>query len=85
MGGRRDSATRGAAPGDGAGMTREEVLELPVAIDVLTAGRAFGLGRNTTYELINAGEFPVKVHQYGKGNRRVLTSELWAALGVEPK
>ncbi|WP_406354166.1 hypothetical protein [Streptomyces sp. NBC_00658] len=81
---RRDSAKGGAVLGDGAGMTRAEVLSLPVAIDVLTAGRAFGLGRNTTYELINAGEFPVKVHQYGKGNRRVLTSELWDALGVRP-
>ncbi|MFF3060154.1 DNA-binding protein [Streptomyces sp. NPDC057909] len=66
-------------------MTREELLALPVVVDVLTAGRAFGLGRNTTYELINAGEFPVAVHQYGKGNRRVLTSDLWAALGVEPE
>jgi predicted DNA-binding transcriptional regulator AlpA len=62
-------------------MAREELLALPVTVDVLTAGRAFGLGRNTTYELIQAGEFPVKVHQLGKGVRRVLTSELQEALG----
>jgi predicted DNA-binding transcriptional regulator AlpA len=79
---RQDSATVPAA--GKSGMTREELLALPVTVDVLTAGRAFGLGRNTTYELIQAGEFPVKVHRYGKGSRRVLTSELWEALGVHP-
>ncbi|GAA1428371.1 hypothetical protein GCM10009601_41430 [Streptomyces thermospinosisporus] len=46
--------------------------------------RAFGLSRNTTYELIRSGEFPVPVHPHGKGKRRVLTSELWEALGVRP-
>ncbi|MGW2886458.1 helix-turn-helix transcriptional regulator [Streptomyces griseoruber] len=66
-------------------MTRDEVLALPVTVDVLTAGKAFGFSRNTTYELIKSGEFPVPVHPYGKGKRRVLTSELWDALGVHPR
>lgn len=68
-------------PARTAGMSREELLSLPVAVDVLTAGRAFGLGRNTTYELIQAGQFPVKVQQLGKGVRRVLASDLQEALG----
>lgn len=66
-------------------MDRDELLALPVTIDVLTAGRAFGFGRNTTYELIQAGEFPVEVHVYGKANRRVITSELWKVLGMRPE
>jgi hypothetical protein len=65
-------------------VTRDEALALPVTVDVLTAGEAFGFSRNTTYELIRSGEFPVPVHPYGKGKRRVLTSELWSALGVRP-
>lgn len=60
------------------------MLALPVTVDVLTAGRAFGFSRNTTYELIKSGEFPVPVHPYGKGKRRVLASELWEALGLRP-
>ncbi|MET9965300.1 DNA-binding protein [Streptomyces sp. NPDC006356] len=64
-------------------MTREELLALPVTVDVLTAGKALGLGRNTTYELVNAGEFPVPVHPWG-GVKRVVTADLWEALGVSP-
>ena len=64
-------------------MTREELLALPVAVDVVTAGKAFSLGRNKTYDLVNADEFPVPVHDYG-GARRVLTADLWKALGVGP-
>ncbi|MDI3417919.1 DNA-binding protein [Streptomyces luteolus] len=64
-------------------MTREELLALPVAVDVLTAGRAFDLGRNTTYDLVKADEFPVPVHIYA-GVKRVITADLWRALGVTP-
>lgn len=64
-------------------MTRDELLALPVTVDVVTAGRAFGLGRNTTYELVGAGKFPVPVHPWG-GVKRVVTADLWAALGVNP-
>ncbi|MBC9717872.1 hypothetical protein H9Y04_35610 [Streptomyces sp. TRM66268-LWL] len=64
-------------------MTRDELLALPVTIDVLTAGKAFGLGRNTTYELVKAGEFPVPVHAYSNV-KRVITADLWRALGVQP-
>ncbi|WP_372407473.1 DNA-binding protein [Streptomyces luteireticuli] len=62
-------------------MTRDELMSLPVSVDVLTAGRAFGFGRNLTYELIAAGDFPVPVHRFGKGIRRVYTAELQQALG----
>ncbi len=41
-------------------MTRDEVLALPVTVDVLTAGKAFGFSRNTTYELIKSGSSPFR-------------------------
>jgi hypothetical protein len=39
------------------GMTRAELLALPVTVDVGTAARALGLGRSTGYELARRGEF----------------------------
>jgi hypothetical protein len=33
------------------GLTRAELLALPVVVDVPTAARALGLGRSTAYEL----------------------------------
>ncbi|MEU3783458.1 hypothetical protein [Streptomyces sp900129855] len=65
-------------------MTRDELLALPVTVDILTAGKVFGLGRNTTYDLVNAGEFPVPVQAYGNV-KRVITADLWAAVGVSPE
>jgi hypothetical protein len=61
---------------------RDEVLALPVVVDVVTAGRAFGLGRDTAYALARTGEFPVPVLRLGR--RLVVTrSALLAALGLE--
>ncbi|MBA2416618.1 MAG: DNA-binding protein [Geodermatophilaceae bacterium] len=48
-----------------AALTREEVLVLPAVIDVVTAGRALGLGRALTHELVRRGEFPVPVLRVG--------------------
>lgn len=41
------------------GLTRAELLALPVTVDVPTAARALGLGRSTAYELARRDEFPV--------------------------
>ncbi len=49
-----------------AALTREEVLVLPAVIDVVTAGRALGLGRTLTHELVRRGEFPVPVLRVGR-------------------
>ena len=35
-------------------MTLEELRELPLTVDLVTAGRAHGLGRTISYELICA-------------------------------
>ena len=40
------------------GLTRAELLALPVTVDVPTAARALGLGRSTAYELARRDESP---------------------------
>jgi len=62
-------------------MGRNELLALPVSVDLLTAGRALGVGRTTSYELARRGEFPTPVRRLG--NRyRVTRADLLRALGV---
>lgn len=63
-------------------MTKRELLALPVAVDLPTAGRAFGIGRSAAYDLAARGEFPVPVLRVGR-QRRVTRSDLLAALNVE--
>jgi len=59
--------------------TLEEVRSWGATTDVPSAGACFGIGRNKSYELVKAGEFPVRVLTIGT-NYRVLVSELLAAL-----
>lgn len=63
-------------------MTREELLNLPVAVDLDTANRALTIGRSTGYQLAKRGEYPVKVLRLGNAYR-VVTAELHRLLGVE--
>lgn len=64
-------------------MSMEELLALPVSIDLETAGRAFGLGRTKSHELARADDFPCPVKRFG--NRyRVLRADLLAAVGLDP-
>jgi hypothetical protein len=64
-------------------MTIEELLALPVSVDLETAGRAFGFGRTKSHELARTGEFPCEVKRFG--NRyRVLRADLLPALGIDP-
>ena len=39
-------------------LTLAEVAALPAVTDLVTAGRALGLGRTRAYELARAGQFP---------------------------
>ncbi len=55
--------------GQSNGMGREELLALPVAIDLDTGNRALGLGRSKGYELAKRGEYPCKVLRLGKAAR----------------
>jgi excisionase family DNA binding protein len=70
-------------PSNEAGLTRAELLALPVVVDVPTAARALGLGRSTAYELARRGEFPCPILRVGS-SYRVPTAGLLRILGVEP-
>jgi D-serine deaminase-like pyridoxal phosphate-dependent protein len=48
------------------GLTLAEVSALPAVIDLVTAGRALGLGRTKAYQLARAGQFPCPVIRAGK-------------------
>jgi hypothetical protein len=61
-------------------MTAEELRTLPVTVDVVTAGRAWGMGRTRAYELARRGEFPVRVLRVGN-SYRVTRADLLRALG----
>jgi hypothetical protein len=65
------------------GLTRAELLALPVVVDVTTAARALGLGRSTAYELARRDEFPCPVLRVGS-SYRVPTAGLFRVLGIEP-
>lgn len=63
-------------------MSEQELLALPVTVDVETAGRAFGMGKTKSNDLVRKGKFPVPVLPLG--HRRVVTkAALLAALGVK--
>jgi hypothetical protein len=67
----------------GRGMTREELLALPVAVDLDTANRALTIGRSTGYALAKRDEYPVTVLKLGNAYR-VVTAELHRLLGMDP-
>ncbi|GAA3738020.1 hypothetical protein HDA32_005359 [Spinactinospora alkalitolerans] len=62
-------------------MSVDEALSLPVSIDLVTAGRAFGMQRTKSYELARAGEFPVPLLRIGNAYR-VRRCDLLEALGI---
>jgi hypothetical protein len=47
-------------------MTVTEVLALPASVDIVTAGRALGLCRDTAYRLAADGGFPAPVIRVGR-------------------
>ncbi|MEV6175288.1 DNA-binding protein [Streptomyces sp. NPDC051954] len=62
-------------------LTREELLALPASIDIVTAGRAFGVGRTTAYALARTGEFPCQVIRAGRAYRAI-TADLLRVLHI---
>ncbi|MFB6604266.1 DNA-binding protein [Streptomyces noursei] len=65
-------------------MGLDELLALPATINVTTAGRALGIGRDKAYQLIREDSFPVRTLKLG-GTVRIPTAELWRVLGVSPQ
>ncbi|MGC9473271.1 helix-turn-helix domain-containing protein [Streptomyces sp. WG4] len=64
------------------GMQPAEVLALPAAVDIVTAGRALSLGRTTAYDLARRGEFPVPLLRIG-AQYRARRADLLAVLGID--
>ena len=58
-----------------------QLQALPVSVDLVTAARAFGIGRSGAYDLHARGEFPCTVLKVG---RRLVVprAELLRALGM---
>ena len=65
------------------GLTRAQLLALPVTVDVPTAALALGLGRSTAYDLARRGKFPCRILRIGS-SYRVPTADLLRVLGIEP-
>ncbi|MFB6567872.1 MULTISPECIES: hypothetical protein [Streptomyces] len=63
------------------GMTREELLALPAAVDLETGNRALGLGRSKGYALAKRGQYPCRVLRLGHAYR-VVTADLLELLGL---
>jgi hypothetical protein len=63
------------------GMTLAEVMALPAITDLVSAGKALGMGRTRSYELARAGSFPCRVVRVGK-TYHVPTADLLALLGI---
>jgi hypothetical protein len=63
------------------GMSRQELLALPVAVDLDTGNRALGLGRSKGYALAKRGQYPCKVLRLGNAYR-VVTADLLGLLGL---
>ena len=65
------------------GPTLAEIREdWPATVDVSAAGRAFGLSRSLSYDLVARGEFPATVIKVG-GRYRVVTASIVRALSDE--
>jgi hypothetical protein len=69
------------AAGRPEGMTVEELLSLPVAVDLVTAGLAFGISKNSAYGLAKRDQFPCRVLKLGN-QYRVPRADILRALGV---
>ena len=63
-------------------LSQDELLRLPVMVDLATAARAVGLGRTKAYELARREAFPCPVLRIGT-SYRVRTVDLLRLVGVE--
>lgn len=64
------------------GLTAAEIRVLPAVVDLVTAGRALGMGRTKSYELARAGRFPCPVLRVGR-SYLVPTAGLLTLLGLD--
>jgi hypothetical protein len=64
-------------------LSRDELLNLPAAVDLATAARALGIGRSTAQELAKTGQFPVRVLRLGNAYK-IASADLLTLLGLSP-
>ena len=62
-------------------MGRDQVLALPVTVDLMSAARVLLLGRTTAYTLAKRGLFPCRVFRQG-GRYVVARGDLLRAVGM---
>ena len=65
-------------------MSHGELLALPVAVSVYTAGRAFGMGRDKTRQLARDEKLPFAAVRLGQ-SLMVTRAALFEALGLDPE
>jgi excisionase family DNA binding protein len=63
-------------------LTFAEVFGLPLAVNLKTAARAFGVSIGTAYRMVHENRFPCEVIRVGS-RYRVPTIALMTALGIE--
>lgn len=61
--------------------TADEIRAWPATVSVPTAGRCYGLGRDTAYDLARRGEFPVAVLRIGR-HLVVTRASIMSALNI---
>ena len=64
------------------GLTPEQILQLPAAVDIPTAGLAFGYGKTKAYQMARRGQFPCDVLPMGSGFR-VTRAAICEVLGIK--
>jgi hypothetical protein len=66
------------------GMTRKELLALPVTVDLRTAAKALSIGYGLAQRIAQADEFPCQVQRLGRQYRVVTQGPngLLAACGI---
>jgi hypothetical protein len=64
-------------------MTVDELRAQPVSFDLVTAGRAYRIGRTKAHQLARAGQFPCPVLRIGQAYR-VTRADLLRSLGIDP-
>lgn len=77
-----DHAQDGGAAVTSQPPTVEEIRAWPVTVDIQTAGRAWGLGRDQAYRLAREGQFPVPVLRLGR-YLRVTRAAVLQSLGID--
>jgi len=64
-------------------MTVDEILKLPAVMSLVTAARAWGIGRSRAYVMDRDNELPFRTLPVGR-EKKVRKIDLLASLGLKP-